>query len=407
MTYRIALLVILVFPLCHSALSQTMGKKDLFEFDSASSPRWATFENPTAEKGRAARENHGAKGHPSDDLAPGETKQLLKINGPGIINRIWITVNDRSPDMLRSLRLEMFWDGAATPAVSVPLGDFFGMGLGRTAAFHNALFADPEGRSFICYIPMPFKRGALIRITNESSRRLTHIFYDIDLQQLSSWKAANLYFHACWRRDTATRLAEDFQLLPRVTGRGRFLGVNVGVLENPLYEGHWWGEGEVKMYLDGDKDYPTLSGTGTEDYIGTAWSEGEFFSEYAGCLSANKDGKGWAFYRWHIPDPIFFKKDCRVTLPEMGSNEKKRVMQLQAKGVPLIPVTLDDQQGPPKPLYTPGKVTNLSDPSLGDGYIMFYRSDDVSATAYFYLDSPENGLPPLQPVTLRTYKTTK
>ena len=269
------------------------------------------------------------------------------------------------------------------------------------------MFANPEGRSFICYIPMPFKTAAHIQIKNESDKRLTHIFYDVDFQQ-TPWKNDDLYFHAYWHRDTATKLAEDFQLLPQVKGKGRFLGVNVGVFANPIYENHWWGEGEVKMYLDGDTNYPTLSGTGTEDYIGTGWGEGEFYNDYAGSLYANKNNdNGWCFYRYHIPDPIFFKQDIKVVLPEMGSNEKKLVAALQAKGVPLIPATIDDQHGTPKPLYKPGHIVNLNDTTLPEGYIMFYRSDDVSSTAYFYLDKPTDDLPALQPIDIRIYKLNK
>jgi hypothetical protein len=237
---------------------------------------------------------------------------------------------------------------------------------------------------------------------SKSSRSI--VFYDIDFVQLQQPQANMLYFHAYWHRDTATELAKDFELLPQVKGKGRFLGVNVGVIANPVYENHWWGEGEIKMYLDGDKNYPTLAGTGTEDYIGTGWGQGEFFNDYTGCLSANKDDAGWAFYRYHIPDPVFFKMDCKVVLPEMGSNKKELVAELQAKGVPLIPATIDDQQGYPKPLYTPGKITNLKEAPLPEGYIMFYRSDDVSATAYFYLDKPANDLPALQSLETRTYK---
>lgn len=394
--------------LCFSFLNaQLLSTKNLFQFDSTSTPRWSSFENPTAAKGQAAMENYGAKGHPSDEINAGETKVLLNTKGSGIINRIWITIDDRSPEMLRSLKLEMFWDDASKAAVSVPFGDFFGMGLGKTAAYHNALFINPEGRSFICYVPMPFKTSAKIQITNESGKRLTHIFYDIDFQQ-TPWKNDNLYFHAYWHRDTATKLAEDFELLPRVHGKGRFLGVNVGVFANPVYENHWWGEGEVKMFLDGDTNYPTLSGTGTEDYIGTGWGQGNFYNDYAGSLYANKDGdNGWCFYRYHIPDPIFFKRDIKVVLPEMGSNKKELVAALQAKGVPLIPVTIDDQHGAPKPLYKPGKVSNLSDTSLPDGYVMFYRSDDVSSTAYFYLDKPTDDLPALQKLSVRIYKLNK
>ena len=389
-------------------IAQIPLAKNIFEYDSTLSPRWATFENPTAAKGKAAMENNGAKGHPSDEIKPGETKVLMSAKGPGIINRMWITIIDRSPEMLRSLKLEMFWDDAAKPAVSVPFGDFFGIGLGKTAIFHNALFANPEGRSFICYIPMPFKTAARIQVTNESNKRLTHIFYDIDFQKTTSWNSNNLYFHAYWHRDTATKLAEDFQLLPQVKGKGRFLGVNVGVIANPIYENYWWGEGEVKMYLDGDKKFPTLSGTGTEDYIGTGWGQGEFFNDYAGSLYANKDNdNGWCFYRYHLPDPIFFKADCKVVLQEMGGNKKELVTALQAKGIPLIPATIDDQQGAPKPLYKPGHVLNLSDTTLPEGFVMFYRSDDVSSTAYFYLDKASDDLPKLQNVDVRTYKIKK
>jgi hypothetical protein len=386
---------------------QLLPAKNLYQFDSTSTPRWASFENPTAEKGKAAMENHGAKGHPSDEINAGETKVLLNTKGSGIINRIWITIDDRSPEMLRSLKLEMFWEGATKPAVSVPFGDFFGMGLGKTTAFHNALFSNAEGRSFTCYIPMPFQTAAKIQVTNESNKRLVHIFYDVDFQQ-TPWKNDNLHFHAYWNRDTATKLAKDFELLPRVKGKGRFLGVNVGVFANPVYEKRWWGEGEVKMYLDGDTDYPTLSGTGTEDYIGTGWGQGKFYNAYAGSLYANKEkDNGWCFYRYHIPDPIFFRQDIKVVLPEIGSGEKSQVIALQAKGVPLIPATIDDQHGAPKPLYTPGRVMNLSDTSLPEGYIMYYRSDDLSSTAYFYLDKPTNDLPPLQAIEIRTYKLSK
>ena len=401
---KVACSFIFLFISFVSCFAQLPNTKSLFEFDDNSSTRWSSPENRNGIKGEGGKENNSAKGHPYDTIAAGKSYTLLDVKAPGIINRIWITINDRSPEMLRSLKIEMFWDDERKPAVSVPFGDFFGMGLGKTVTFHNVLFASPEGRSFICYIPMPFKTAARIQLTNESNKRLSHIFYDIDFQKVSVWNSDNLYFHAYWHRDTATELAKDFELLPQVKGKGRFLGVNVGVIANPVYENHWWGEGEIKMYLDGDKNYPTLAGTGTEDYIGTGWGQGEFFNDYTGCLSANKDEAGWAFYRYHIPDPVFFKTDCKVVLPEMGSNKKELVAELQAKDVPLIPATIDDRQGYPKPLYTPGKITNLKEAPLPEGYVMFYRSDDVSATAYFYLDKPANDLPALQSLEIRTYK---
>lgn len=211
----------------------------LYRYDESMRPRWSTPESLNGALGSAATENGGAKGHAFDSINPGATKVLLDAKGPGVISRMWITVGDRSPEMLRSLRLEMYWDNEAKPAVSVPLGDFFGVGLGRTASYHNALFANPEGRSFICFIPMPFRRAARIQVTNESGKELTHIYFDVDYEA-TAWSGQNLYFHAYWNRERATKLAQDFELLPRVEGRGRFLGANVGVNANPVYKDTWW-----------------------------------------------------------------------------------------------------------------------------------------------------------------------
>jgi hypothetical protein len=386
--------------------AQPYSGKNLYEFDNNSTPRWSSFENIKAEKGKGGMENNGAKGHPSDALVPGETKVLLDVNGTGIINRIWVTINDRSPQMLRSLKLEMFWDGAATPAVSVPFGDFFGMGLGKTAVYHNGFFANPEGKSFQCFIPMPFKKGAKVQITNESGKRLSHIFFDINFESITAWNNNYLYFHSYWNRDTATTLAKDFELLPAVKGKGRFLGVNIGINSNPVYKDYWWGEGEVKMFLDGDKTFPSLVGTGSEDYIGTGWGQGLFYNDYAGCLLANKDTSGWAFYRYHIPDPVYFKTDCRVTMQQMGGNSKDKVIELQKQGVPMIPVAIDDLTKV-NPIYKKDSLVQLDTPGLPGGFANFYRSDDVSATAYFYLDKPGGSLPPLQSLQVRTSRLKK
>ena len=176
--------------------AQTSPNKKLYEFDANAETRWSSFENMNGIKGKGGMENNGGKGHPSDPVEAGETQVLLDVKGQGIINRIWITIIDRSPEMLRSLKLEMFWDGEKKPAVSVPFGDFFGMGLGKTAKYNNAFFGNPEGRSFLCYIPMPFKTGAKIQVTNESGKRLTHLFFDVNFQKLAVWNNDNMYFHA-------------------------------------------------------------------------------------------------------------------------------------------------------------------------------------------------------------------
>lgn len=374
---------------------------DLFHYRDDRAIRWSSPENPNGVPGAGGAENHGAKGRAFVPLAAGATHPLLDVQGSGVVTRIWLTVADRSPEMLRSLRLEMYWDGEEKPAVAVPLGDFFGVGLGRTAKFHHALLASPEGRSFVCTIPMPFRRAARIQVTNESSKRLSHLFFDVDYLATPMPDARALYFHAFWHRERATTLGRDFELLPRVEGRGRFLGVNVGVVANPAYGDSWWGEGEVKVYLDDDEQLPTLAGTGTEDYIGTGWGQGEFATDSAGCLVADPKSRAWAFYRFHLPDPIFFQRRCRATLQQIGGAMKAKVIALQQANVPLIPVTLD-QEGALKHLYQPGQPpTELDRAEIGDGWVNYYRSDDVSATAYFYLETPASELPELQPTSER------
>jgi hypothetical protein len=363
----------------------------LFEFQDLE-PRWNSFENPTSDKGMGGKENKGAKGHPYDHLKAGETKVLLDFDGTGIITRMWFTISDRSPLMLRSLKIEMYWDKSDKPAVSAPFGDFFGNGLGQMVAHQNILFANPEGRSFNCFIPMPFKTHARVVLKNESDTDLEMLFYDINLVKMKHWNENNLYFHCFWNRDTATTPGVDYNILPKVEGKGRFLGVNFGVIGNPLYEKSWWGEGEVKMYLDGDTDLPTLVGTGTEDYIGTAWGQGKFNHQYTGCLVADTEKDYWTFYRYHVPDPIFFNHEIRVNIQAMGGNQKEKVIEFINSGVPLIPVSV--QQGSVfKGLMDSVPPVNLTEDEMMAGWTNFYRQDDWSSTAYFYLDKPDNKLP--------------
>jgi hypothetical protein len=372
----------------------------LFTFPAGVETRWASFENPGAEKGAGGRENAGAKGHPAERLLAGGEVTLLDATGPGIIDRIWITIPDRSPRMLRSLRIEMYWDHSEHPAVAAPFGDFFGVSLGRTASFENALFSNPEGRSFNCTIPMPFREGARIVVRNESDTDLRMLFYDVDFRRVPGWGDDVLYFHAWWHRNPETTLKADHEILPKVVGRGRYLGANIGVVANPVYEGSWWGEGEVKVYLDGDSDFPTLVGTGTEDYIGTGWGQGVFAHRFQGCLIADAEQDEWSFYRYHVPDPVYFASDCRVTIQQIGGNLKPLVIRLLEQGVPLIPISIHEEDTLHL-LLERQPVPELTDPDLPDGWVNFYRSDDVSSTAYFYLDRPVSDLPALQPVAER------
>jgi hypothetical protein len=388
----LSMILFIIFPLSAQEWYTMPGKVET---------KWSSFENLNGIKGQGAQENKGAKGHPSDQIKAGETVTLLHVNGAGIIHRIWLTINDRSPEMLRSLRIDMYWDGAEQPAVSAPIGDFFGVGLGRRVVFENELFADPEGRSFNCFIPMPFRTEAKITLTNESEKRLNSLFFDIDLTQQPTQPKNVLYFHAYWNRQNPTTLEKDFELLPKLSGKGRFLGVNMGVKTDPLYRDSWWGEGEVKIYLDGDTEFPTLAGTGTEDYIGTAWGQGTFCNRYQGSLIADTEKGEFAFYRYHIPDPVYFHQEIKVTIQQLGGWPKKQVLELMEDGAKLKPVTIS--AGPDnfvKLMEKPG--VSLDDDSLPDGWTNFYREDDVSSMAYFYLDKPVSGLPKLASVELRT-----
>ncbi|HKG21724.1 MAG TPA: glycoside hydrolase family 172 protein, partial [Blastocatellia bacterium] len=220
---------------------------------------------------------------------------------------------------------------------------------------------------------------------NESSDNLDELFYDVDYTVGDRHGANILYFHAHYRRENPTRLQKDYELLPRVEGRGRYLGTNIGVIVNrKTYHSTWWGEGEVKIYLDGDRDFPTLSGTGTEDYVGTAWGQGQFAHDFQGSPVADEKNLRWCFYRYHIPDPIYFYRDIRVTIQQIG--------YLAAHSRP--PVAEAGTR-----LYRAGPGLVEMDMSK-DG--KFEREDDWSSCTYFYLNRTENGLPSLDPVSKRT-----
>ncbi len=396
--FTLAAVVLLSLSVCEPGYAQG---DELFRKPKNTVTRWSSFENLNGVKGQGGKENQGAKGHPYDTIKAGETKTLLDIKDCGIITRIWITIRNRSPKMLRSLRIEMYWDGAKTPAVSAPFGDFFGVGLGRRVAFENALFSDPEGRSFNCCIAMPFRKGAKIVVINDSDTEIKSIYYDVNYLLTPAHDEDVLYFHTYWQRENPTNLFHDFEILPKVKGKGRYLGTNVGIIADEIYKKTWWGEGEVKVYLDGDGEYPTLVGTGTEDYIGTGWGQGIYSHRYQGCLIADEKNRQWAFYRYHIPDPVFFDKDCRVTIQQIGGDMKPRVRELLKKGVPLKPISISSE-GKFTKLLEKWDSPDLDDSAIPDGWCNFYRRDDMSATAYFYLDSPENGLPAIAPVAERT-----
>ncbi len=369
----------------------------LYTIDEGATTRWASYENPKAEKGMGGISNEGAKGAPYVLIGPNQQHTMLDVEGAGIIHRIWLTVDDlyHLPEEWRCLKIEMFWDGSETPAVSAPLEDFFCQPLGRNIAMENALFASPEGRSAECYIPMPFRKGAKIVLTNESKTRDHRVFFDVNFSSKPEIAEDALYFHAHWRREAPTKLGEDFAVMPKVSGKGRFLGCNIGVVRDQRYLG-WWGEGEVKIFLDGDSEYPSLCGTGTEDYIGTGWGQGFFVNQYTGSHLAD-DEKGLnGFYRFHIPDPVQFQQDCKVTIQQLGGTSKGEVEQMIADGLPVKPVAAIQPSRVQFNFLGSDAQASFDDKEIEDGtFTIFYREDDFCATSYFYLDSPVNDLPPV------------
>lgn len=375
--------------------------QELYDLPAGAETRWVSLENITGAKGKGGMENKGAKGHASEWVKAGESKVMMDYDGAGVINRIWLTIIDRSPAALRSMYIQMYWDGTAKPAVSVPLGDFFGIGLGRRTAFQSALFSDPEGKSFNCNIPMPFKKHAKIILVNASKVNQL-LFYDVNLTRLKKHPKEIAYFHAWWSTNgNNSKLGEDFEILPRVKGKGRFLGTNLSIIADKVYGDLWFGEGEVKAYLDGDKDYPTLTGTGTEDYIGSAWNLGAFAHLYQGAPIVDKAKKQFAFYRYHIPDPIYFNTDCKITIQQMGGGGRDLIRNVAKAGGKVKPISVMTAKGLVKLLEEPSFPDINDDKFPADEWVNFYRVDNYSATAYFYLDKPENELPPLQPLTER------
>lgn len=359
----------------------------LFHIPKGVSTRWASPENVWGRPGGGGRAAHGRKGSPYFFIRPGQCITLAEASGcSGMIRRVWATFHDFSPRMLKQLRLEFYWDGAQTPAVNVPLGDFFCMGLGRMAAFEGALFSSPEGRSFNCFIPMPFKSGMRVTLTNDGYGIAGMFFYDIDYTLGDDIPADAPYFHAWYNQQLPTRMREDYTVLAHVAGRGRYLGASFGVaMDTARYGESWGGEGEAKFYIDGDGAHPTLCGTGTEDYIGTGWCQGVFSHQYQGCTVADAEKLHLCFYRFHLPDPIYFASSLRATIQQIGSWNPKLIEHFVRNSIDVWRAGAAARE--------PAQRVDFSAPGLPP-FDLFEREDNWSSCCYFYLDSPINDLPP-------------
>jgi hypothetical protein len=290
--------------------------------------RAVTFENPTGARGAGGKAHGGRKGAPNRRLRADERLVLADIPGSGVVRHLWMTYFPAPPELMRSLVLEVFYGDATEPSISVPVLDFFGLPHGRPVPFASALAAANEGRGFNAWFPMPFREGVRFELWNGGSRGTT-VYFQIDYTLQADVPAELGYLHVGFRRENPTTLRQDFTIVDGLEGPGRFLGCNVGV--RVLDPCDWYGEGEVKVYRDGDGALPTICGTGLEDYVGSAWGMGAHHAPYGGAPlvvlapaghtpvagAANPDFVG--FYRWHLPDPIMFERDLRVTIQQIGA----------------------------------------------------------------------------------------
>jgi hypothetical protein len=274
------------------------------------------FENPTGAPGEggktASNLGAGRKGSPAITLTAGQEVQLCDIQGPGTIRHIWMTTSN-NPMNLRSLVIRGWWDGQAHPSIESPIGDFMGFAHGKVEPYVSAVHSLGRNAGMNIWLPMPFTTKARFTLTNEGKENVP-LFYQIDYTISDKHPADVGRLHVLFRRENPTTEKRDFELLPKRTGKGRYIGALIGIRN--VHPDLWWGEGEIKVYMDGDKDFPTLVGTGSEDYVGLSYGMQPTPYLYNGC---NLDQNNFvSMYRWHLPDPIYWKKEARITIQQIA-----------------------------------------------------------------------------------------
>ncbi len=349
------------------AMGSSLG--NLFLVSKAKS-RSVSPENFTGEKGGAGMSTNGAargaaselgrgwKVSPMVRIKAGTTFTLADIHGPGRVDQIWMTPTG---NWRRSI-LRVYWDGEAEPSIECPVGDFFACGWGRYAQLISLAVCVNPGSAFNCYWQMPFRKRARFTLENRDEKEMT-VYYQINYV-LAAVPRKAAYFHAQFRRESPLKTAGFYTILDGVHGAGQYVGTYLA------WETHakgWWGEGEIKFYLDGDTEFPTICGTGTEDYFcgsydfETKGPDGKgryttFTTPYTGLAQVlppdkiYEPGQRFGLYRWHITDPVHFDKDLRVTIQALGWKSTGKYLQLH---------------------------------------------DDIASVAYWYQNEPHKPFPPL------------
>ena len=265
----------------------------------------------------------GWKISPSVRIKAGETFTVADIEGPGAVQQIWMTPTGN----WRYSILRIYWDGQESPSVECPVGDFFASGWGKYDQLSSLAVCVNPGSAFNCYWEMTFRKRCVITMTNIADEDMV-LYYQVNYT-LTDVPEECAYFHACFRRSNPTAYKEAYTILDGVKGQGHYVGTYMawGVNNNG-----WWGEGEIKFYMDGDTDYPTICGTGTEDYFCGSYNFENpethqyqaFTTPYAGLHQIirpdglYKSQMRFGMYRWHIQDPIRFERDLKVTIQALG-----------------------------------------------------------------------------------------
>ncbi len=323
-------------------------------------------------------------GNWKNKIKPNETRTIAEAQGPGIIKHIWFTIATNEYNHLKKIVLRIYWDGETTPSVEAPIGDFFGLGLGKYFMYHSKYLSVGSQKSLNAYFPMPFRKSARFTITNEGEDAINAFYYNIDWEKHKSLPQNTAYFCAQYRQAVPTKgwtsdwkrngdsainnkqnkTGENNYVILEAEGKGHFLGVTQSIIQN---QGDWWGEGDEMIFIDGDKK-PTINGTGAEDYYLGAWCYGGCgispfgnpqttfsYPEYGNPKNGGDNrGAEWTVYRFHTESPVTFTKSIRMTIEAGHAN---------------------------------------------------HRSDSYYTVAYWYQTGPHSAFPPLPPVGERIPKT--
>ena len=278
--------------------------------------RFAQMKDAKAERVSSSSPNPDSN-NDSKQPIPGETLTLADLEGPGVVTHIWLTIAANEYAWPRLMRLRVYYDGNAEPSVDSPVGDFFAVGHGFERWVKSEMIrASSDGRARNSYWPMPFAKSCRITLTNEGRRPVDHVYYHVDWSKVPALPPDTLYFHARYKQELPAPAARKLYTFLDVKGRGFYAGTVLSVIQP---EAGWFGEGDERIYVDGEKE-PSIIGTGSEDYFNDAWGLHVVDGPYTGVTVADGTGLGSRMtgYRWHIKDPIPFKTSFRFDIEHLG-----------------------------------------------------------------------------------------